>query len=117
MSGPNTAAAVHCRRQGCGQTWPRDPALEVICPTCRAPIGRACARPSEHRTWGGEPHAERDIAADRAGRYGPCPLGWCGLDNKRRRQEAAAMPLFAAADMPRMDEPPPEFTPSSAGRD
>lgn len=107
MSSRATAANMHCRREGCGKTWTRDPALEVACPTCRAPIGRRCARPSEHRTWGGEPHAERDIAADQAGYYGSCPLGWCGLENKRRRLEAAVMPLFASGDMPRMDEPLP----------
>lgn len=32
----------------CGQEWPRDPALEVPCPTCNAAIGRACKRPSGH---------------------------------------------------------------------
>lgn len=88
-----------CQRLGCGKTWRRDPALEVPCPTCLAASGRVCRRPSEHQTWGGEPHAERDIAADRAGHYRACPLGICGLDNVRRRREAEALPLLAHAGL------------------
>ena len=37
---------VSCSR--CGETWPRDPRIEVACPDCRAPIGSPCKRPSEH---------------------------------------------------------------------
>jgi len=44
----------------CGETWPRDPALEVCCPTCQAAVGRECRRPSEHRVFGGEVHPARD---------------------------------------------------------
>lgn len=32
----------------CGEEWPRDPRLEVACPTCQAPVGQKCRRPSEH---------------------------------------------------------------------
>jgi hypothetical protein len=59
---------VTCAR--CGQTWPRDPALEVPCPHCRAPIGSPCRRPSGH---GCELHASRDQAALDAGVLAPCP--------------------------------------------
>ena len=84
-----------------GRTWPRDPALDVPCPTCGAKVGVRCRRPSGH---GCEVHAERDIAADRAGAYGECPLALCGLANvaRRRAEEQAAaasiehLPLFAA---------------------
>lgn len=33
----------------CGEEWPREPALEVACPTCKAPVGERCRRPSGHR--------------------------------------------------------------------
>jgi len=36
-------------------------------------------------------HASRDILADREGKYGPCPLGLCGLD---RVPSQASLPLF-----------------------
>jgi hypothetical protein len=54
----------------CGDTWPRDPALEVSCPTCHAPVGLKCRRPSGH---GCELHASRDQAAMDAGFLRPCP--------------------------------------------
>lgn len=73
-------SGVRCLKPGCDRTWPRDPVLEVACPTCHAAIGRRCKRPSEHRVWGGEPHPARDIAASNAGHYGPCPLNLCGLN-------------------------------------
>jgi hypothetical protein len=59
--------------------------LEVECPTCQAPVGQRCKRPSEHRVFGGEPHPDRDRLADRLGKYGPCPLGLCGLENVAKR--------------------------------
>lgn len=80
--------SVRCLKPGCDRTWPRDPVLEVACPTCRAPVGVQCKRPSGHRVFGGEPHPDRDRLADRAGHYGPCPLGLCGLDNVAMRQAA-----------------------------
>jgi hypothetical protein len=57
----------------CGQEWPRDPALEVECPKCHAPVGSDCKRPSGHRAFGGQPHADRDRAALAAGKLGKCP--------------------------------------------
>jgi hypothetical protein len=67
---------------GCGRTWPRDPAYEVACPTCRAGIGSPCMRPSGHRKWGGIPCDARDLLADKLGKYGVCPLGKCGAAAK-----------------------------------
>lgn len=61
---------VSCSR--CGQTWPRDPALEVDCPTCHAPVGRRCVRPSEHKVFGGQFHPDRDRAAMAAGFMQKC---------------------------------------------
>jgi len=63
-------APVTCR--ACGQTWPRDPALEVPCPQCRAPVGVKCRRPSGHNC---ETHRERDQAAMDAGLLQLCPKG------------------------------------------
>lgn len=71
----------------CGQTWERDPALEVACPKCQAKVGAACVakRPSEHRlsaafaglTTG--VHAERDLLAMReVPGYGRCPKASMG---------------------------------------
>lgn len=61
---------VTCRR--CGQTWPRDPVLEVACPTCHAKIGAQCKRPSGHGA--AEIHVERDLLAmETVPGYGKCP--------------------------------------------
>jgi hypothetical protein len=58
----------------CGQEWPRDPALEVVCPVCRAAVGAPCQRPSGHRVFGGEPHPDRDrLAMQTVPGYGRCP--------------------------------------------
>src|SRR5262245_10414753 len=51
--------SVQCK--GCGQTWRRDPILEVACPICHARIGRRCKRPSGHDA--GDYHAARDLLA------------------------------------------------------
>ena len=53
-------------------TWPRDPAVEVPCPRYRAAAGQSCQRPSQHRAFGGERHAERDRAAMKAGVVSKC---------------------------------------------
>lgn len=81
LSAPDAPTAVaRCTRSPrCSMTWPRDPILEVACPECQAGIGHRCMRPSQHRTFGGKPHAARDLLADRAGHYGQCPLGLCGV--------------------------------------
>lgn len=51
----------------CGQEWPRDPALEVICPTCNAQAGYYCCekRPSGYRIRFGSTliHPARDQLA------------------------------------------------------
>lgn len=72
----------------CGQTWPRDPALEVVCPTCHAAIGVRCRRPSGH---GCNLHAERDRKAlAELDWYGTCPAGPSAC-----RQDAEQFELFA----------------------
>ena len=79
--------------------WPRDPALEVPCPCCGAGIGRMCRRPSEHRTFGGEPHAQRDKAAMDAGIIMKCPglpqIAGRGLD-KILEGDQLTLPMTAA---------------------
>jgi len=59
------------RCNACGQAWPRDPALEVACPDCRAPAGSPCRRPSGH---GCTVHAGRDRLAMKMGLLAPCPV-------------------------------------------
>ncbi len=69
---------VICMKENCGREWPRDPALEIPCPTCRAGVGKRCKRPSGHVVFNKGVHAARDLAADAAGHYGTCPSGRCG---------------------------------------
>ena len=52
------AVTVFCTY--CGEGWPRDPALEVICPSCSRGVGRRCVRPSGHEC---EIHADRGPAS------------------------------------------------------
>lgn len=62
---------VHCRN--CGQSWPRDPVLEVRCPVCAADVGTKCRRPSEHAGGFVHPHSERDrVAINELDDYGRC---------------------------------------------
>lgn len=56
----------------CGEEWPRDPALEVRYPTCHAPMGVKCRRPSGHPCV---LHHSGDQAAMDAGFLRPCPKG------------------------------------------
>jgi len=72
----------------CGDTWPRDPALEVPCPTCHARVGVKCRRPSGH---GCALHASRDQAAMDAGFLRPCPKGPSAL---KAQVAAAQLELF-----------------------
>lgn len=78
------ASYVTCQRERCTRTWPRDPVLEVECPTCHASIGARCKRPSGHGVFGGDPHDARDILAWRKGHYGACPTGRCGAKLAKR---------------------------------
>jgi hypothetical protein len=78
--------SVSC--SNCGEEWPRDPALEVPCPTCHAPVGVKCRRPSGH---GCDLHASRDQAAMDAGflRLGPK-----GPSAQRAQAAAGQLELF-----------------------
>lgn len=51
----------------CGEEWEHDPAWLVECPTCHAPTGKSCVRPSGHRGPAIATHAEREWAALEAG--------------------------------------------------
>ena len=68
---------LSCNRDGCDRTWPRDPVLEVGCPSCSAPIGTKCKRPSGHAGNFVHPHGKRDRLAVDEGHYGTCPLDIC----------------------------------------
>lgn len=76
-----------CARPGCNLSWPRDPCLEIECPACGAPAGIGCRRPSGHSGQFVDLHAARDLAADAAEAYGPCPLGLCGVGRQPEQQE------------------------------
>lgn len=62
---------VTCRR--CGTRWPRDPALEVECPSpgCGARVGAWCKRPSGHRAM--DIHRDRELLAMARGLLRKCP--------------------------------------------
>ena len=61
----------------CGQEWPSDPALEVVCPICNAQIGHYCGhkRPSGHKVRFGSAliHPARDHRAMGLGFLQKCP--------------------------------------------
>ncbi len=69
---------VRCLNEGCGKRWDMDPALAVACPDCNQPSGSPCKRPSGHAIFAGGVHGARDLAADKNGAYGVCPMGGCG---------------------------------------
>lgn len=77
--------AVRCCR--CGQEWPRDPALEVPCPTCLAAVGHRCRRPSGHPAQG--LHKARDQAAMDAALLPKCP----GPERPRKSGAQALLPI------------------------
>ena len=52
-----------CTYLRCGQTWPRNPMLEVVCPTCGAPVGQYCRRPSGYSGPFVEFHVDREKVA------------------------------------------------------
>ena len=69
---------VTCDR--CGQSWERDPALEVPCPACGAGVGQGCRRPSGYTGPFVGLHTERDILAMAlVPGYGRCPAANQGL--------------------------------------
>lgn len=83
--------AVHCNL--CPRTWPGDPVLEVICPTCAAAIGQPCRRPSGHSVPFGGFHAARDLLAAAEGKYGLCPFDCCRNHPAWDGSLPAALPL------------------------
>ena len=67
---------VTCTLCGHKAQMKTDPALAVACPTCYTPPGSKCRRPSGYTIPGRhQVHADRDLAALRAGCYPahPCP--------------------------------------------
>lgn len=85
---------VRCLNEGCGKRWDMDPALAVTCPDCNQPPGRRCMRPSEHPVPFGEVHAARDLAADKIGAYGICPMGGCGAYTRELQNKTASQPTL-----------------------
>jgi hypothetical protein len=77
--------AVQC--SACNQSWPRDPTLEVKCPSCPAGIGQHCVRPSGHNLFGNTFHTERDkLAMKTIPDYGLCPKRF---DNEKHLRKSA----------------------------
>jgi len=73
----------------CGDQWPRDPALEVRCPSCDRGPGRRCVRPSGHEC---DVHAERDRLALEQGWIKPCSTLSARPTRPPRQQLACAEP-------------------------
>lgn len=99
---------VTCR--SCGQEWPRDPALEVPCPDCQAPVGKWCKRPSGHGGNFVDLHRSRDQAALDAGVLQRCPAAELSAESvaqvavrKAELAEPAQFDLFGAAQGPSED--------------
>lgn len=90
---------VSCKH--CGQTWPRDPRLEVACPDCLADIGVRCRRPSGHGCP--EPHMGREeLAIERGFMTRRCPAvsgreGAAVAPVKKKRRPVVPASLFDAA--------------------
>jgi hypothetical protein len=76
----------------CGQEWDRDPALEVVCPTCNSQVGFfcGCKRPSGHKVRFGSTliHPARDQLAMDLGFLVKCPTA-------RTTEDTDDLPLFA----------------------
>jgi hypothetical protein len=97
----SSEAPVTVQCKGCGQMWPRDPILEVACPTCHARIGHRCKRPSGHDAT--DYHSARDLLAmERVPGYGRCP--------------AAHPPAVASLSTQRPHTQRPTATPPAAGQ-
>src|SRR2546425_619476 len=81
----------------CGQEWPRDPALEVKCPTCNSQIGYYCGakRPSGHKVRFGSTliHPPRAQLAMDIGFLQRCPA-------VQNQPEPDPLPLFANCQLP-----------------
>lgn len=82
---------VHCNL--CPKTWPRDPVLEVACPTCNVGVGQPCRRPSEHTLPFGDFHVARDLLAAAEGHYGHCPFGRCRNHPAWNGPEPVTLPI------------------------
>jgi hypothetical protein len=77
----------------CNHSWPRDPALEVKCPTCNARIGTYCSEvhPSGYRIRFGSTliHSARDQHAMDMGLLQRCSAAIISANN-----ESAQLSLF-----------------------
>ena len=90
----SSEAPVTVQCKGCGQMWPRDPILEVACPTCHARIGHRCKRPSGHDAT--DYHSARDLLAmERLPGYGRCPAAHPASTQRPRIQRPTATPPAA----------------------
>jgi hypothetical protein len=85
------------RCSACGQSWTRDPALEVVCPTCNSQVGSYCGskRPSGHKVRFGSTliHPARDQLAVDRGLLRRCTAA-------RKEDDADSLPLFADCQPP-----------------
>lgn len=78
----------------CGEEWPRDPALEVECPACKAKVGVWCKSPSGHKAM--QLHAGRIERAFAEGHEHRCPGALVvGEDRFRRVATAGVYELVA----------------------
>lgn len=75
-----------CR--ACGEQWERHPVTRVPCPTCRAPAGAWCVRPSGHKAQ--ELHIDREQAALDAGVLQRCLASPPKGDQQPAPERAAA---------------------------
>jgi hypothetical protein len=100
---------VTCER--CGETWPREPALEVACPSCHKRAGAWCVRPSHHRAMA--LHAAREKLAMEQGFLRRCTGHGAASAGAPSRDEVEDLAAAALKVSPR---PSPTQRPRSTSR-
>lgn len=79
----------------CGDEFPRHPALEIDCPSCKAKVGQPCKRPSEHTVFrgadGSKLHARRRKEA-----WAAKPCSCLRLWEERQRDSQQSLNLETA---------------------
>lgn len=97
----------------CDLTFPYDLAKDVPCPTCNAPAGKNCRRPSGHPVWNGAGRLciPRDQAALDAGALVRCPASHDLHDHFRATNEARLKGGFPCVPMVPETAPTGRYSP------
>lgn len=77
----------------CGEEWETHPFLQLPCPTCHAPAGAWCRRPSGHSGPFTDIHVAREQAVLDAGLVKKCPAA-VEREKPATKVDPAQMSLF-----------------------